>query len=228
MQKLYLTKKIKKIDEMQNEINIINNMINHYQSQAQKKIESLFEKYGIDIDDFNKYIKIKKINDNQYNTENDTSDETTDEPEDEPIDEPKDEYEILSQSLYKKLALKTHPDKQNDIKNNDFVIINKFYEERDLYSLIIYSNKYDITDCDMESMDINLVAIIVEIKLNKLIKELEAVKSQFGYKILVGQDVSKYMEAYVQIIDYNKKNENLKKENWKIKNLMGGIMDDSV
>lgn len=86
----------------------------------------------------------------------------------ESIDNNIDEENKLLKSIYKKVSIVCHPDKNNNIKKNKFEKINKYYKTKNLIRLIMIAKKFnikipEITDLDLELIDKNINDTKIEI-----------------------------------------------------------------
>lgn len=135
-------------------------------------------KYNDYLNIFNNFFKeeIKIISDRKNNIfnvikENNIIEENSSKNE-ESHDDNIDEENKLLKSLYKKVSIVCHPDKNNNIKKNKFEKINKYYKTKNLIRLIMIAKKFnikipEITDLDLELIDKNINDTKIEI--NELI-----------------------------------------------------------
>ena len=80
--------------------------------------------------------------------------------------------------LYKNLARKYHPDKNNN-KNDEFIKINKAYETNDFLTLFIYS--YECNFYNNEKINIELIDIIEE-EIKKKENEINSIKNKVHWQ----------------------------------------------
>ena len=201
----YMLNKISKVEKLENEIIAISNMINYYLPTIEKKLLSALVAYGIDLEDYNKYfatnIPVTKTTESEPITVTlDTDINTCTD----------DDYTKILSLLYKHVALRTHPDKQDgkqDGKQDDFILINKMYNDKDVYSLIVYCDKHKMATEEILDINVNLSTLIVEKKISSLRKKLIDIKAGIQYKLIVDEDIIFYLKCVADIIKLKKENE---------------------
>ena len=211
--KVYITNLIDKIRNKQSQLDIINNTISTYNNEIDKKFREILKENNIEYE----YVmsKNKKCEGDccHHNINKSSSN---------------DEFmipnftEILN-SLHKQLCIKTHPDKNGSSENSnklcdDFINIQKAYEDNDIFILIIYANKYDIFNYDIDKLTISLSFIILEKKKNKLTEQINFVKNTIGYSLLINGNITKYISELKMLIELEKENEIYRQKNELLKN----------
>lgn len=113
--------------------------------------------------------------------------------------------------LYKKLCLKSHPDKTGDITDENFITIKKAYDEEDILTLMDYATKYEINDFNHHEIFLEL-----ERYFHKLKTKIKNMKTGLGYNIIVDYDNGiKFIKSCIETYKDLKK---LEKENEKLRN----------
>lgn len=184
MDNIYLKHLINKIKLRESEYNNVKTMLEHYDSRVQDIVNEIFLNTGLTLADVFKPHQ-------QCTSESPCAPESI-------IQEYEEYYDII----YKKLALKSHPDK-TDLGNNDFVAINKAYKDKDIIKLIYYADKYNITqDQDISQ---NLFVMILEKRLYEIKNKIKCLRGCLAYGILIGnkeqtiQFVKDSMETHQKI-----------------------------
>ena len=88
---------------------------------------------------------------------------------------PKQEKHESLKKLYRSLARKTHPDIDSSKDSEDFRIIQKAYDENDVFSLFVYASKYDIS-LDFSNEDLSYMETAIESRREKIGKIKETVR----------------------------------------------------
>jgi len=211
----YIKKQIKRIQNKRTEYNILSQMLLSKHDTVKDKLKKyISDDDMIYVDDIIGYKIISKDNniskDNisehnipehnipehnipKYNTN--TNDETT--------------YMSI---LYKKLALKIHPDKRiifsniDNINNGDFSDINASYKNHDVIALLGYAIKYRVLSYVEDN--INEVVIDLEKEYVSIKKELKKIRNSILYMLITDMDNS--IKMVIDMINLKRENEMLK------------------
>lgn len=113
--------------------------------------------------------------------------------------------------LYKKLALKIHPDKIifsniDNINNGDFSGINASYKNHDVIALLEYAIKYRVLSYVEDN--INEVVIDLEKEYVSIKKELKKIRNSILYMLITDMDNS--IKMVIDMINLKRENEMLK------------------
>lgn len=113
-------------------------------------------------------------------------------------------------NLYKKLCLKSHPDKTGDTGDEIFITIKKAYDEEDILTLMDYATKYEINDFNHDEIFLEL-----ERYFHKLKTKIKNIKIGLGYNIIVDYDngiklIKSCIETYKDVKKLEKENEALR------------------
>jgi len=187
-----------KIKSKQSNLNSLISMLSYYAQEVDRKFDDILMENNIDKADVTyMHTTCTCTNNTQIIVE---------------------EYEQLMNSIYKSLALKTHPDKDNcNTKNdtaytNDFITIKDAYDNRDILTLIEFAGKYNLDEHSIENMDANLITVILEKKMFLIKNEIKKIKTSLGYQLLVVGNINDHIETLKQTIKMKKENEKWKKE----------------
>lgn len=210
----YVKTQLKRIKKRRDEYNILSQIllskINVVKNELKKYVSDDGAKYIDDILE-KKTIIENNIIKNNITKENITEENITENTVDydaiynNSVDNNKKSYIDI---LYKKLALKTHPDKEDiEAVNDDFCEICSSYKKRDINTLLEYAIKYDITECIVSDF-YSEVVIDLEKEYNRVKKELSNLRNSLLYMLIMDMNESRKM-----VIDYIKmqiENEKLK------------------
>jgi len=123
----------------------------------------------------------------------------------------KNDKEIKIDKIYKKLALLCHPDK---VENHEFIKLQNFYKNKDLYNLIIMAHKYKI---NLKNTNVPDMYFILENKLYTLKTQIKNIVNSDEYPFMMNDEIGikKYTKNLIILIKEVKKlkeniNENLK------------------
>ncbi len=97
--------------------------------------------------------------------------------------------------------MKTHPDKTN--QNDDFIIIQSAFENKDLLQLIEYANKYNI----YKDINLSLLTLILEKEVFNIKNKVKTLKTTIGYQILINNT-----KCITDLILIHKENEKFRAE----------------
>lgn len=198
MDNLYLKHLVEKIGLKECEYDTIKSMITHHNDIIMDSINSAFVNTNITFAEL--FPQQHEIN------ENNKSDIK--------------EYNEYYDTLYKHLALKTHPDKV-DNTNDDFVIIKEACEKKDILKLFHYIEKYDLSQHN--DININLLTMILEKRLYEIKEKISQIKNSFGYKILIC-DKNKTIDSIKGLIILYQENTKLKQEKQKLTDALDKII----
>ena len=127
------------------------------------------KKTSLDVKEQNEFVeksKKEKEDFDNINTENDNSDNEKYDINKEK--EKKNIYKILIKKIYRKLAIETHPDKNNGRKTKLFYKIEKFYNNNNLLDLLTIASDFEIDILlELEKVINNLI------KINKKDEEIK-------------------------------------------------------
>ncbi|QKF93764.1 DnaJ chaperone protein [Fadolivirus algeromassiliense] len=123
------------------------------------------------------------------------------------------EHDEFYDTLYRNLALKTHPDKTEN-NNNDFVKIKEAYENKDVLTLIYYGDKYKLLDHN--NINTNLFIMILEKRLYEMKNKIKTIKNGIHYRILIGNK-NEMISIIKETIKYKQETMELKQKNEKLK-----------
>ena len=182
----YLKQLIEKIRLKECEYNTINSMIQYHNDVIMESINSAFIDTNVT---FAEIFPQQGINDNNESNIK--------------------EYDEFYDTLYKSLALKTHPDKSDDA-NDDFILIKEACEKKDILTLFKYIDKYNLTQC--KDTNINILTMILEKRLYAMKEKTSILKNSMGYKILIC-DKDKTIDDIKELIALYQLNTKLKEEN---------------
>lgn len=119
-----------------------------------------------------------------------------------------DDQKSYMDVLYKKLALKTHPDKEDiEAVNDDFCEINTSYKKRDISTLFEYALKYNVLEC-VEDKFYNEVVLDLEKELIHFKKEISKLRNSLLYMLVM--DLNDAVKMVIDYIKLHKENEKLK------------------
>jgi hypothetical protein len=129
---------------------------------------------SLDVNKQNKIVEEckKEINDfdNIKNTDNITEDINIDEPN---VIEKDNIYKLLLKKIYRKLAIETHPDKNNGRKTKLFYKIEKYYNNNNLLDLLTLANDFEIDILlELDKIIKNIIKNEENIKKEDILDEL--------------------------------------------------------
>uniref|UniRef100_A0A6C0C897 J domain-containing protein n=1 Tax=viral metagenome TaxID=1070528 RepID=A0A6C0C897_9ZZZZ len=122
------------------------------------------------------------------------------------------EHEKLRTDLFKHLALVTHPDKNNESKD-DFLLIHAAYENHDTFMLLEYAIKYNVRK---ENICDEMMTLILEKKMNKIIQKIENTKKTIAYHLLVHGNVDEHIANLKTLQRIDAENQELREKNRKL------------
>ncbi len=201
---IYIKYTIDKIKSKQVNLNSLITMLSYYAQEVDRKFDDILMENNIDKSDV-VYMQ--------------TACSCTTNPQ-----IPVEEYEQLMNSIYKSLALKTHPDKDNcDNKidttyttyttyTNDFIVIKDAYDNHDILTLIEFAGKYNLDEYIIENINVNLITVILEKKMFLIKNEIKNIKNSIGYQLLVVGNINSHIETLKQTIKIKKETEKWQKE----------------
>ena len=201
MDKHYLDHKIKKIKLKQSELNHLSSMISHYSTEIETKILKILETNNINKTEI--YNLTNQSNNNIVLKHEYTCNSSPN------FDFNPDLIQDFIATVYKQLILITHPDKNIDIDNDDFIQIKKAYDENDIYSLIEYSIKYNLMENSFNNLDMNIIIVILERKILAIKNKINMIKSTLGYKLLIIGNIDSYITDLKMAIKMRKENEEI-------------------
>jgi hypothetical protein len=97
--------------------------------------------------------------------------------------------------LYKTLALKAHPDKNNN-QDKDFIDIKEAYQNENITDLLFYSKKYELPEIIFDG---NVLLLLQKEYIN-INNKLINCKSSIGYKLLIEGNI----DSHIELIKYRK------------------------
>ena len=112
--------------------------------------------------------------------------------------------------LYKKLILLTHPDKTDDLENNDFNIIFDAYQSGNIWVLLKYAEKYKLFS--QSDLNINDIVVLVEKTLYDIELKIKQMKSSSVYMVMVESKLNLLVQTVKDNEDYKIRNAKLQKE----------------
>lgn len=124
----------------------------------------------------------------------------------------KNDKEIKIDKIYKKLALVCHPDK---VENHEFIKLQNFYKNKDLYNLIIMAHEYKV---NFKKTNVPDMYFILENKLHILKTQIKNIVNSDEYPFMINDEIGirEYTKKLIFLIKEVKKNtkecEELKKK----------------
>lgn len=125
-----------------------------------------------------------------------------------PVAQEKIEPDTISNELFKRLAVVTHPDK--NVASDDFVSIHAAYTKNDAYTLIDYAIKHNIMS---DSLCNDAMFVALEKKLCSVNKEIAGLKNSVQYKLLMYESIDSDVAMIKDIIRMREENEQLRERN---------------
>jgi len=196
----YAKSKINEIKLKQIEHDSLTTMINKYGSEMDKKYQEILIVNGIDPN-----FRPKHAESCNCAQEKDAA-----------VPVIIDEYKNINATLFKNLALVSHPDK-TDSHTDDFLLIRAAYENNDVFTLLEYALKYDIEKGDICD---GTMMMILERKMNNIINKIDKIKTLLGYHLLIHGHVDSHVANLKQIIRLEKENQEYAERNKRLEELL--------
>lgn len=211
---------IDKIKIKQAELESINAMRVHYTAECNTKFNDILVVNGLtnsDIDAYKKYAGCC----HEVTESSQQVDETKQNNTKQDVDDQKSPLMELHSTLFKKLALLTHPDKGNE--GFDFDSVKNAYDDDDTFTLIEYAIKYN--QMDWTDINVHLVTIILEKKVIDLKNKIKSAKSMSDYHLLIHGNIDMFISSIKHIKEINKIDEDRKEYRDKYQKEMDNITE---